>query len=339
MTGQSTPRVPGRSTPRASQQSTLRLSEEVTAALAEGAPVVALESTVVTHGLPRPQNLELAARLEEVVRAEGAVPATIGVVDGSLLVGMSRPELERLAGGGADKASLWNLASLMAGGKDAGTTVATTLYAAHRAGIKVFATGGIGGVHDTPFDESADLVALANHRVLTVCAGPKSILDAGATTERLETLGVPMVGFRSDRLAGFVVRETRIPLPARVDEPEEAAAVLLAQEALGLPAGVLLSNPVSSGLDAERFDAWLAVARRQAAELGVRGRDSTPYLLDAIARLSGGETMAVNLRLLEENARLAARVAAAYARTLPAASTAARPLTDDGAATPAGTSA
>ncbi len=293
----------------------LRISAEVADALANRAPVVALESTVITHGLPRPHNLELATRLEEVVREAGAVPATVGVVAGEVRVGLERSDLERLAAGGADKASLWNLAALVAAGRDAGTTVATTLYAAHGAGIKVFATGGIGGVHDTPFDESADLGALAAYRVLTVCAGPKSILDAEATTERLETLGVPMVGYRSDRLAGFVVRETSIRLPSRVDDPAAAAAVLRAQEQLGLRSGVLVSNPVSAGLSHDRFDAWLQAARASAGVAGVHGRDTTPYLLDAIAKLSGGETMTVNLRLLEENARLAATIAGAYAMT------------------------
>ncbi|MBX3141926.1 MAG: pseudouridine-5'-phosphate glycosidase [Trueperaceae bacterium] len=291
----------------------MRISTEVADALTERAPVVALESTVITHGLPRPHNLELAKRLEEVVREGGAVPATVAVVAGEVRVGLEPPDLERLASGGADKASLWNFAALLAAGRDAGTTVATTLFAAFGAGIKVFATGGIGGVHDTPFDESADLVALANYRVLTVCAGPKSILDAEATTERLETLGVPVVGYRSDRLAGFFVEETAIPLPSRVDDPAAAAAVLRAQERLGLGAGVLISNPVSSGLPRDRFDTWLQAARASAVAAGVHGRDTTPYMLDAVAKLSNGETMTVNLRLLEENARLAARIAAAYA--------------------------
>lgn len=289
------------------------------AALAARAPVVALESTVITHGLPRPHNLKLAKRLEEVVREGGAVPATVAVVAGEVKVGLEPADLERLASGGADKASLWNLAALLAAGRDAGTTVATTLFAAFGAGIKVFATGGIGGVHDTPFDESADLVALANYRVLTVCAGPKSILDAEATTERLETLGVPVVGYRSDRLAGFFVEETAIRLPSRVDDPAAAAAVLRAQEHLGLGAGVLLSNPVSSGLPRDRFATWLHAARASAAAAGVHGRDTTPYLLDAVAKLSDGETLTVNLRLLEENARLAARIAAAYAGSRSAA--------------------
>jgi len=290
------------------------LSPDVATALARREPVVALESTVITHGLPRPQNLELARRLEAAVRDEGAVPATVGIVGGEVRIGLTDADLERLAAGGADKASTWNLAALVAARRDAGTTVATTLFAAHSAGIKVFATGGIGGVHDTPFDESADLGALAAHRLITVCAGPKSILDASATTERLETMGVPVVGYRSQNLAGFVVRQTSVPLPARVETPEEAAAVLLAQEALGLPAGIVLSNPVSAGLDEAEFARLLERARADARARGVRGRDTTPFLLAALTELSGGATMTVNLRLLEENARLAARVAIAYQR-------------------------
>ncbi len=293
----------------------VRTSDEVRAALERGAPVVALESTVVTHGLPRPRNLELARRLEAVVRDEGAVPATIGVVGGDLVIGLVDAELERLAAGGADKASLWNLGALCAKGSDAGTTVATTLFAAHLAGIAVFATGGIGGVHDAPFDESADLPALARYSVLTVCAGPKSILDAAATVERLETLGVAMVGYRSRTLAGFMIQTTNIPLPSSVDSPTEAAAVLSAQRDLGLGAGVLLSNPVSEGLSQEEFDDLLARANRGAKEAGIHGRDTTPYLLGALAELSEGRTVEVNLRLLEENARLAAAVAAEFAAT------------------------
>lgn len=291
----------------------LRLSPEVKSALERGGPVVALESTVLTHGLPRPQNLALAQRLEEVVREGGAVPATVGVLRGEVVVGLSASELEQLANGEADKASLWNLAALSAAGANAGTTVATTLYAAAEAGIAVFATGGIGGVHDAPFDESADLPALANYSVLTVCAGPKSILDAAATVERLETLGVPVVGYGSAKLAGFMIEETEIALPSRVDDPAAAASVLLAQRELGLRAGVLLSKPVSSGLTRAEFDDLLERASAAAAERGIRGRNTTPFMLDALAGLSEGRTVQVNLRLLEENSELAAQVAVALA--------------------------
>ncbi len=292
---------------------TQRIAPHVRRALETGAAVVALESTVVTHGLPRPANLELALGLERTVRSAGAVPATIGVIGGDLAIGLDEDELTRLAAGGADKASLWNLAALCSDGRDAGTTVATTLHAAHRAGIEVFATGGIGGVHDAPFDESADLAALARTPLVTVCAGPKSILDAAATLERLESAGVPVLGYRSDRLAGFHVPTTDLPVAARVNEPSEIAAVKRAQDALGLDRAILISNPVSSGLDAGRLRSWLDASRRDAQAAGVHGKDATPFLLDALARRSDGATVEVNVRLLHENAALAARIALALA--------------------------
>lgn len=291
----------------------LRVAPSVQAAIANGEGVVALESTVVTHGLPKPHNLDLARRLEDTVRAAGAVPATVGVIAGELVVGLDDDELAHLAAGGADKASLWNLAALAASNASAGTTVATTLFAAHRAGIAVFATGGIGGVHDTAFDESADLTALARYPLLVVCAGPKSILDASATLERLETLGVPVVGYGSSFLAGFVVPLTELPLPSAVQEPRQAADILRAQRALGLSAAVVLSRPVSTGLSAAEFTTSLAEAQASAQRQGVHGRDTTPFLLEALATLSEGRTLEVNLRLLEENARLAAEVAVAFA--------------------------
>lgn len=283
----------------------------VAEALRRGRPVVALESTVLTHGLPRPANLALAHRLERVVAEAGAVPATVALVRGRLRVGLTTAELEHLAAADVDKASLWNLAALAARGADAGTTVATTLHAASAAGIEVFATGGIGGVHLEPFDESADLVALARYPLVTVCAGPKSVLDAPATLERLETLGVPVLGWRSERLAGFHVPETDLPLPIRVDRADEVAAVLRAHVSLGLPGGVLLSQPVAEGLDPRAVAAWVAEARSRAQADGVRGRGVTPTLLATIAERSGGATVDVNLRLLEANARLAAEVASA----------------------------
>lgn len=291
----------------------LRIAPHVLEARDAGGALVALESTVVTHGLPRPENLELAHRLEAAVRGAGAVPATIGVVAGTLVVGLDADELERLANGDADKASPWNLAAVCARGGDAGTTVATTLHAAARAGASVLATGGIGGVHEVPFDESADLLALSRTPLATVCSGPKSILDASATLERLESHGVPTVGYRSDHLAGFHVRTTDLPLAARADEPDAIAAIIRTQRALQLPAGVLISNPVSEGIAPERMRAWLATAHEHAAAAGVRGKDATPHLLSALAELSGGETVRVNVRLLEENASLAAAIAHALA--------------------------
>lgn len=279
---------------------------------------MALESTVLTHGLPRPRNLAAGQRLEAVVREAGAVPATVGVLRGEVVVGLSPSELTGLAEAeGADKASLWNLAAVVARGADAGTTVATTLWAAHVAGIDVFATGGIGGVHDAPFDESADLAALARYPIVTVCAGPKSILDASATLERLETAGVPVVGYRSDELAGFLVSLTDLKLPARVESAAQVASLLRAQRELGLSSGVVLSNPVSDGMSQAEFASLKERAEAELASRGIRGRDSTPFLLAELARLSGGRTVEVNTRLLEENARLAAQVAAALTAGAP----------------------
>jgi pseudouridylate synthase len=304
----------------------IRVANHVAAALAARRPVVALESTVLTHGLPRPANLDLALRLEAVVTEAGAVPATIGVLDGHVVVGLERTQLERLAYAAVDKATSWNLAAIVARGGSAGTTVATTLHIAAAVGIEVFATGGIGGVHHEPFDESADLGALARYPLVTVAAGPKSVLDAAATLERLETLGVPVLGWRSDRLAGFHVPLTDLPVPVRVDETADVAAVFRAHRGLGLPGGVLLSQPVAEGLDADAVAAWTRDARDAVQAAGHRGKDVTPALLAAIAERSHGETVTVNLRLLEANARLAAAVAAALAHpTHDAADAAATP--------------
>jgi pseudouridine-5'-phosphate glycosidase len=292
----------------------IRIHPEVADALAAGRAVVALESTVITHGLPAPDNLVLARQLEATVRAGGAVPATVALIGGVLKVGLSAAEMDFLASCQAHKASLWNLAWLCASGADAGTTVATTLHAAQLAGILVFATGGIGGVHHEPFDESADLLALASYPLVTVCAGPKSILNATATLERLETLGVPVIGYRSDMLAGFHVPQTDLPLAARCDEAGQLAACFLKQRQLGLKGGILVSNPVSAGLDPEALARWLTEAHKR-AQAQVSGKDVTPFLLAQLAALSGGETVSVNLRLLNENAALAAEIAGALAKT------------------------
>lgn len=296
--------------------SRLRIAKSVQEAVRAGRPVVALESTVITHGLPRPRNLEAGQRLEAVVAEAGALPATIGVIAGEVVIGLNEAELAHLAAADADKASTWNLAAICARGADAGTTVATTIYAAAAAGIEVFATGGIGGVHQAAFDESADLDALARYPMITVCAGPKSILDAGATLERLETRGVAVLGYGTSRLPGFLVPETDLPLPAVVTSPWEAANVLRAQRDLGLSAGVLLCKPVSAGLSQAEFARLLGLAEADATAAGISGRESTPFMLAALARLSEGATVAVNTRLLEENAVLAAGVAAALSETL-----------------------
>lgn len=273
---------------------------------------VALESALLTHGLPYPLNLRTAKALEEAVRAEGAIPKTIALVRGEVRLGLSQEEMEALAQGGAEKASLWNLPALLVHKKSAGTTVAATVHLAHRHGIAVFATGGIGGVHPEPFDESADLLALARTPILVVSSGPKAILDLRATLERLETLGVSLVGYRTDRLPAFFSPSSPFPVPARVETPLEAALILRKSRELGLGA-VLLVNPVSQGLPYEEVALWVEEANHQAAREGVFGKGLTPYLLRRLSELSQGETDRVNGRLLLENARLAARVALAFA--------------------------
>lgn len=273
---------------------------------------VALETALLTHGLPWPENLATMEALLKAVEEEGARPRPIGVVGGRVRVGLEREELVRLAQGGADKASLWNLAALLAVGKDAGTTVAATLHLAHRAGLEVFATGGIGGVHPVPFDESADLLALSRIPILVVASGPKSVLDLEATLERLETYGVSVVGFRTDRMPAFLSPDSPYPLPARVETPEEAAALYREARALGL-GGVLLFNPVSEGLPFQEVQAHVEEANREARRLGVGGKALTPFLLRRLAERTGGRSLEVNRRLLLENARLAARVARALA--------------------------
>lgn len=292
----------------------MRLSAEVEAALREAQPVVALESTVITHGLPRPLNLQTAQNLEAAVRAEGAIPATIAVLRGEVAVGLSAGELEQLAfDDQADKASLWNLAALAAQGKNAGTTVATTTFLAHRAGIAVFATGGIGGVHPDPYDESADLTELSRTPIIVVCSGAKSILDLAATLERLESYGVSLLGYRTDRFPAFHTPESPFSVPAKAESPQEVARIYARARELGLPSATLVTNPVSQGLPFERVQAWVEQANQEAARQGIQGKRLTPYLLRRISELSGGQTDQVNLRLLEENARLAARIAGALA--------------------------
>lgn len=293
----------------------IRLSPHVHEALDQGRPVVALESTVLSHGLPRPRNLAFGRHLEQVVREEGAVPATVGLVHGQLVVGLDDEQMVLLASHDVAKASAWNLAGLMADGRSAGTTVATTLLAAAAAGIETFATGGIGGVHFDDFDESADLPALARYPLVTVCAGPKSVLNVPATLERLETMGVPVLGWREERLAGFHLPTTELRLPLRVDTPAQVADVFRTHRALGLPGGVLLSQPVEQGLDKAALAGWMTQAKASLAASGARGKDVTPAMLAALAEASGGATVEVNLRLLEGNARLAAQVAAALLRS------------------------
>ena len=292
---------------------------EVQAALAAGAPVVALESTLIAHGMPWPHNLETGRRLEAEVRRHGAVPATIAVLGGRLKVGLSAAELEGLARGGARvaKASRRDLALLVATGADGATTVAATMIVAALAGIKVFATGGIGGVHrgaERSFDISADLLELAQTPVAVVCAGAKSILDLGLTLEVLETHGVPVIGYRCSSLPAFYVRDSGHALAQRLDQPEALALAMHAHWQLGLKGGLVIANPIPAQheMPRERIDAAIDRALAEAAAQGIQGKASTPFLLARVADLTGGDSLAANIALVLNNAALAAQVALAY---------------------------
>ena len=296
----------------------IRTAPEVSEALAGGGAVVALESTLIAHGLPRGRNLEVARELEAVVRGAGAVPATIAVVDGVARVGLDGAALEALAlGEEFAKAGVRDLAPVMARGGSAATTVASTSHLAARAGIRVFATGGLGGVHRgarETWDESADLTTLAATGVTIVCAGVKSILDVGATLERLETLNVCVLGYGTDRFPGFYLADSGFGVPWRVDSPEEVAAVMRAQEAVGLERrAIVVANPLPEGeqVDPALHDRVLADALAAAAAAGVRGGATTPFLLDRFHRETGGATLEANVALVRRNAELAARIAVA----------------------------
>lgn len=286
-------------------------SPEVKAALEQKLPVVALESTVITHGLPYPANLETARTLEAKVRQSGAIPATIAVLDGKIIVGCTDVQLERLALEKMEKVSLWNLPAILAKNTSAGTTVATTAHLAHLAGIEVFATGGIGGVHFDAFDESADLPALARIPIVVVCAGAKSILNLHATIERLETLGVPVIGFGTDSLPAFHTPTSPYPVAARLDSALEVAKAHRAARDLEMRQAILVANPIDQGIAFERVQAWVEAANHEARKQMVTGKRLTPFLLSELARLSGGETVQVNGRLLANNAQLAGEIAVA----------------------------
>jgi pseudouridine-5'-phosphate glycosidase len=299
------------------------VSDDVREAVAAGRPVVALETTIITHGLPRPRNVTTALAAEQVLRGAGVVPATIGVVDGRPTVGLAEVEIERL--GAADavhKIGTRDLPVAMAQGWSGGTTVAATALLAHGAGVGVFATGGLGGVHRgaaATFDESADLLALAGLPILVVSAGVKSILDVGATLERLETLGVTVLGYRTGAFPGFYVRESGFPVADRVETPDEVAAVVHARDALGLRSSVLLANPVEAAeeLDDELHRAVLDGALADAAAHDVRGKDTTPHLLDHLHRASEGRSLEVNVALYRANVALGGEVARALAGSAP----------------------
>jgi pseudouridine-5'-phosphate glycosidase len=294
--------------------------DEVRDALADGRPVVALESTIISHGLPRPDNARLAREFEQAVRDGGAVPATIAVVDGEARIGLDDAALDRLANDeDATKVSVRELAAVAARGGVGSTTVASTAHLAAAAGITVFATGGLGGVHrgaQQTFDESADLTTLSRTDVLVVCAGVKSILDVGATLERMETLGVGVLGYRTDRFPGFYLADSGHDLAWRVEWPDEVASILAARDRVGTRGlGLVLANPIApeDALDRDLHDRLLDSGLAAAERDGVHGKDVTPYLLDFFHRESGGESLRANVALVRSNARLAAEVAAAYA--------------------------
>jgi pseudouridine-5'-phosphate glycosidase len=289
--------------------------EEVRTALDEGRPVVALESTIIAHGLPRPDNLRVAREIEGVVRERGAVPATIAILGGEVRVGLDDAALEALANtDGVAKCGVRDLAPVVACKGDGATTVAATSHLAERAGIRVFATGGIGGVHrgaHDSFDESADLGTLARVGICVVCAGVKSILDIPATLERLETLNVTVLGYRTDTFPAFYLTSSGLPVPWRVDAPAEAAEVLRQRSALGAPGAVVVANPLDEQLDPELHDRVLREGLQAALEQGIAGRDVTPFLLDRFHTHTGGESLRANVRLVLRNAALAAEIAAA----------------------------
>jgi pseudouridine-5'-phosphate glycosidase len=289
------------------------ISHEINRALNLSLPIVALESTVVTHGLPRPQNLSLARDMESYVREEGSVPATIGVLKGKVRIGMSEAELEELANDPKPrKISLRDFASAAVKKENGGTTVAGTMFAAQGAGIQVFATGGIGGVHrEARFDVSTDLQALASIPMIVVCAGAKSILDLPATLEYLETMAVPVVGYQTDAFPAFFSRDSGLKVSVNLGKPDDIVKLAQAHWDMGMRSAILVTQPVSQGDDLPKSDVdkWNEQAHKDAAAKKIRGQDLTPFLLQRINELSSGRSLRTNLSLLLNNARLAAQIA------------------------------
>lgn len=299
----------------------LDVSPEVAEALAAGKPVVALESTIISHGMPYPRNVETALLVEQTIRENGAVPATIAIIGGRLKAGLSKDEIEYLgkAGTKVAKASRRDIAALVARKADGATTVTTTMMIAHMAGISIFATGGIGGVHrgaEVTMDISADLEELGNTPVMVVCAGAKSILDLGLTLEYLETKGVPVIGYGTDELPAFYTRHSGFGVDYRADSPEELAAMFKAQRGLGLKGGMLVTNPIPEeySMDKAVIDAAIDQAIKEAAEKGIKGKETTPFLLAKVVELTGGDSLDSNIALVLNNARLAAKTAAEFVK-------------------------
>ena len=296
----------------------LSLSPEVAQALQQGKPVVALESTIISHGMPYPQNVETALKVEQTIRDNGAVPATIAIINGKLKAGCTPEEIEYLGkkGQAVTKASRRDLPVLIARGEDGATTVTTTMIIAAMAGIQVFATGGIGGVHrgaETTMDISADLEELAQTPVMVICAGAKSILDLGLTLEYLETKGVPVIGYQTDELPAFYTRHSGFNVDYRIDSPEELAAAFKAKLDMGLKGGMLVTNPIPEqySMPADVINKAIDQAIEESKQLGIHGKQTTPFLLAKVKELTGGDSLASNIQLVLNNARLADKTAAA----------------------------
>ena len=299
----------------------LDIKPEVAEALAAGKPVVALESTIISHGMPYPQNVETALQVEQIIRDCGAVPATIAIIGGKLKAGLTAEEIEYFGkkGQAIAKASRRDLAVLCARGQDGATTVTTTMIIAHMAGIKVFATGGIGGVHrgaETTMDISADLEELGQTPVMVVCAGAKSILDLGLTLEYLETKGVPVIGYGTEELPAFYTRQSGFGVDYRVDTPQELAAIFKASHEMGLKSGMLVTNPIPEEFAMPKavIDAAIDQAIGECNAKGIKGKETTPFLLARVAELTGGDSLASNIRLVFNNARVAALTAVEYCK-------------------------
>ncbi len=312
-------RAPGKALSSAAMEGLLDVRPEVAAALEQGRAVVGLETTVIAHGLPAPENLETARAMQQAVRAAGAVPAAIGLSEGRVRVGLTGEEIARLASAGDTlKVSRRDLARVLAERRAGATTAAATLACAARAGIRVLATGGIGGVHrggERSLDVSADLGELARSAVAVVCAGAKSILDLPRTLEVLETHGVPVLGFGSEEFPAFFARGSGLALEARVDDAEAAAAVMRAHWGLGLGGGMVIAvpPPEAAAIDMGRLERWTEQALGEAEAGRIRGKEVTPFLLARLAELSEGGTLAANVALLQQNARVAGRIAVAHA--------------------------
>lgn len=299
----------------------LDVNPEVAAAIKEGKPVVALESTIISHGMPYPQNVETALNVEKVIRENGAVPATIAIIGGRLKAGLTADEIEYFGKKGLDitKASRRDIAAIVSRGMDGATTVTTTMMIAHMAGINIFATGGIGGVHrgaETTMDISADLEELAQTPVMVVCAGAKAILDLGLTLEYLETKGVPVIGYQTGELPAFYTRKSGFGVDYRMDTPEELARLLITQQAMPNAGGVLVTNPIPEqySMDHDVINKAIDEAVADSVRDGIHGKETTPYLLAKVKEITGGDSLDSNIQLVYNNARLAALTAVEYCK-------------------------